>query len=137
MLHPRSLLRPKAVNAVRMIRKRNDPIFISPQNEVEFWAVATRSHEANGLGMEQSRADRSLRRFERTLKFLPDSAEVHQEWRKLVVSYAVKGRQVYDARLVAVMLVHNISQILTFNITDFKRYQEITAVHPDQISASS
>ena len=51
--------------------------------------------------------------------------------------YDVRGRQVYDARLVAVMLVHNISQILTFNITDFKRYQEITAVHPDQISASS
>ncbi len=40
---------------------------------------------------------------------------------------------VHDARLVAAMLVHGLSHILTFNTTEFARYSEITAVHPTAI----
>lgn len=41
------------------------------------------------------------------------------------------GVNVYDARLVAVMRVHELTHILTFNTKDFTRYaNEITPVHP-------
>lgn len=43
------------------------------------------------------------------------------------------GVNVHDARLVAAMLVHGLTHILTFNISDFARYSEITAVHPTTI----
>jgi hypothetical protein len=33
-------------------------------------------------------------------------------------------------RLVAAMVVHGLTHILTFNIRDFARYAEVTAVHP-------
>lgn len=37
------------------------------------------------------------------------------------------------AKLVASMLVHGLTHILTFNFGDFARYSEITAVHPDDV----
>ena len=38
-----------------------------------------------------------------------------------------------DAKLVAAMLVHGLTHILTFDISDFARYSEITAVNPREI----
>ena len=49
--------------------------------------------------------------------------------------YGVIGVNVHDARLVAAMLVHGLTHILTFNTTDFARYTEITAVHPTAVIA--
>jgi predicted nucleic acid-binding protein len=57
-------------------------------------------------------------------------AQITNRTPRLVVAYGVKGVNVHDARLVAAMLVHGLTHILTFNISDFARYSEITAVHP-------
>jgi predicted nucleic acid-binding protein len=48
------------------------------------------------------------------------------------VDYGVSGVQVYDARLAAAMIVHNVTHILTFNTSDFARYapEGIVAVDP-------
>jgi predicted nucleic acid-binding protein len=35
--------------------------------------------------------------------------------------------------LVASMLANNLQKILTFNTDDFKRYKEITVVHPNEV----
>jgi hypothetical protein len=66
---------------------------------------------------------------------LPDSLAVHQEWRRLLVTYNVSGVQVHDARLVAAMRVQDVPRILTFNDKDFARYRDIEAVHPRSVSA--
>jgi hypothetical protein len=39
-------------------------------------------------------------------------------------------------RLVAAMLVHGITHILTFNTKDFARYSEIIAVNPTKMNES-
>ena len=41
---------------------------------------------------------------------------------------------VHDARLVAAMLVHKLTHILTFNSDDFRRYSEIIVVNPKQLT---
>ena len=48
------------------------------------------------------------------------------------MDYDVSGVQVHDARLVASMIAHNVAHILTFNVTDFTRYDSegIVAVDP-------
>lgn len=74
--------------------------------------------------------DRRARLIERRYLFLPDSAAVHAEWRRLVLAHSVMGVQVHDARLVAAMNVHGIGQILTMNGADFTRFPRITAIHP-------
>jgi len=47
------------------------------------------------------------------------------------------GKPSHDARLVAAMLAHGVTHILTFNDTDFRRYAGITPVVPAAIAAGA
>ncbi len=69
------------------------------------------------------------------MDFLPDTPAIYTEWLRLVTAQPVTGRQVHDARIVAAMKVHGLSNILTFNVSDFKRYPQINAVHPERVEA--
>lgn len=60
---------------------------------------------------------------------------VYAEWRGVVSALQVRGVQVHDARLVAAMVVHNATTILTFNKGDFARYPGITALEPADVLA--
>ena len=46
-----------------------------------------------------------------------------------MVEHGVLGTKVHDAKLVAMMNVHGVRRILTFDLTDFARYH-IEAIHP-------
>ena len=71
-------------------------------------------------------------KIERALILLPDSPAVYEEWKRLVVRHNVLGSKVHDAKLVAVMNVHRVPRILTFNTADFARYP-IEALHPGSL----
>jgi hypothetical protein len=75
-----------------------------------------------------------LARLESQFLTLPDSDAIYTRWRNLVLRYGVTGFRAYDAPLVAVMLVHGISHLLTFNVDDFRCYEAITVVHPATLS---
>jgi hypothetical protein len=61
--------------------------------------------------LSSAETDARAKIIEASFRFLPDSAHVHAEWRRLVIQYSVAGVQVHDARLVASMLVHTVSNI--------------------------
>jgi predicted nucleic acid-binding protein len=50
-----------------------------------------------------------------------------------VEAYSVIGKPAHDARIVALMLAHGVTQLLTLNPSDFARYQGITTVTPQEI----
>ncbi len=62
---------------------------------------------------------------------LDEPPDIAQRWLDLVRRYEVKGKEVHDARLVA--LAHDIPYILTLNPADFSRYQEVTAITPAKL----
>ncbi len=97
--------------------------------------VCTRPLDKNGLGLTSEEADTEVTRLENLLPVRLDVPEIHQQWRTLMVNYKVKGVNVHDAKLVAACIVHGLNSILTFNDRDFRRYAEITVVHPDDIKA--
>jgi predicted nucleic acid-binding protein len=76
-----------------------------------------------------------LARLENQFPVLPDTDAAYAEWRRLVTTHGVTGFRSYDARLVASMLVHEVTHILTFNVEDFQRYAEVTVVHPQDVQA--
>jgi predicted nucleic acid-binding protein len=123
--------------AVNFLLSREDELFVIAQNLIEFWAVATRPIANNGLGLTIARATQELTKFKALFAILPDTADILPEWEQLVVKHQVLGKQVYDARLVAAMRVHNLTHLLTFNIDDFKRFTVITAVNPKNILAET
>jgi len=116
--------------AVSMLFDRGDELHVIGQNLIEFWAVATRAIIENGLGLTITEAALELEKLKTTFTVLPDSADVLPLWEELVIKHQVRGKQSHDARLVAAMKVYNLTHLLTFNTTDFKRYDGIIVVDP-------
>lgn len=119
-----------ARSSINRLHALGVPLYITSQNIIEFWNVATRPLEANGLGLSPEIAWERIKPFERFFRLAPEVPDVFEEWKQVVREAGVSGKQVHDARLVAVMRVHQISHILTFNASDFTRYSGIEVVYP-------
>ncbi len=104
-----------------------------PQNLIEFWAIATRPTSANGLGLDHAKASLEIKKFKRFFIFYDNESNIYAEWENLVTDYKTSGKNVHDARLVAAMITHKITHLLTFNTKDFKRYTEIIVIDPRSI----
>jgi len=123
-----------AKKAVELCLQRREELLLTPQAQREFWVVATRPREKNGLGLTPSQAAQLLKDFEQFSSFVPDTPAVHQNWQRLVAQHDVSGKDAHDAGFVAAMQAHGVSQILTFNAQDFRRYQpQITILVPERL----
>lgn len=123
-------------DAVRELWSQGHQLRSTPQNFIEFWRSSTRPTTVRGgYGLTTVETDLLLRHAEQLFPILPDSPQVYSQWRQLVVTYRVSGRQAHDARLVATMLLHGVNHILTINTKDFSRYHEegIVAIDPADV----
>jgi predicted nucleic acid-binding protein len=127
----------EATFAVSKLLRQKDSVFFCAQNIAEFWNVATRPAEVNGLGFSQEEALHEVACIENLPTPLPDIPAIYPVWKRLVQDHRVQGVKVYDARLVAVMSVYLIDTILTFNVADFKRYGNFSATHPASTLATA
>ena len=135
LAEPKHPMYSSVLNATTVLRTRGELLGIVPQNLIEFWAVATRPRVNNGLGMRIDEATTELMSLKALFVLLLDEPSIFSEWEKLVIQHRVSGKQVHDARIVAAMKVHGVTHLLTFNTDDFKRYTDIAAVHPANITA--
>lgn len=126
-----------SIDALTALKSEGKNYYLIPQNLIEYWRACTRPIERNGLGMTVAEAEAALTDLEEIFVILPDTPNIYENWRKLVISYGVMGVNVHDARLVAAMLVHRLTHILTFNTKDFARYAEITAVNLREVTFPS
>jgi hypothetical protein len=92
------------------------------QNVFEFWNVVTRPVSSNGLSWPIEAALAERRRIERLYRLVPDEPVIHEKCRDLVDEHRIAGCQVFDVRLVAIMLIAEINRIVTFNRAAFTRY---------------
>jgi predicted nucleic acid-binding protein len=123
---------PAARNAIESLVRQGEAMYMSSQNVIEYWNVLTRPAGSNGFGLSPAQADQEVTQLESFFRFLPDTPDVYPLWRRLVVSVGVSGVKVHDARLVAVMMTHGVSHLLTFNSSDFKRFP-ITTIDPKDV----
>jgi predicted nucleic acid-binding protein len=115
--------------ASKLLREENS-VFFCPQDIAEFWNVATRPADRNGLGFSHEEVLREVASIEESLTLVPDVPAIYAAWKRIVYVYKVQGVKVYDAPLVAVMNVYAVESILSFNSADFKRYDLVATVHP-------
>jgi predicted nucleic acid-binding protein len=124
-----------AKQAIELCLQRREELLLTPQAQREFWVVATRPRDRNGLGLNPNEAAQHLTDFEQFCSFLPDTPAVQEHWRHLVTQHQVSGKDAHDAGFVAAMQAHGIGQILTFNAEDFQRYgRQITILTPEQLA---
>lgn len=119
--------------AILKLKKPGNFLCIIPQNIIEFWAVATRPIDKNGLGLSITQAEEESAKLKKIFILELDTPQIFTEWESLVIQYQVMVKQVHDARLVAAMLADNITHLLTFNVDDFKRFSDIVVVDPRSI----
>ena len=120
-------------NAIFMLKRQGKFLSITQQNLIEIWAVATRPIDKNGLGLSINQIVEETENIKNIFLVYRDTHQIFTEWESLVIKYQVMGKQVHDTRLVAAMLTHNITHLLTFNVEDFKRFTEIVIVSPYEI----
>ncbi|QQS32746.1 MAG: type II toxin-antitoxin system VapC family toxin [Acidobacteriota bacterium] len=131
ILEPSNRLHSAAVESLAKLRNDGDLLYIVPQNLVEFWAIATRPLEANGLGLDTSTAKVQIDMIKLHFPLLNENETLYDKWEELVVAHQVKGKATHDARIVAAMLANSLDTILTFNVADFHRYASaITIISP-------
>lgn len=131
--NPQSPLYQQVRDAIDLLFQRGETLCIIPQNLVEFWAVATRPIQNNGLGLTPAQAQAELARAKSFFRLLDDDSKIFLEWERLVIQHSVVGKNAHDARIAAAMNVHQVTTLLTVNKADFKRFQNITAMEPKEV----
>src|SRR6266851_4020487 len=96
------LFHPVAVHAVLTLHRQVESLRTTPQNLIEFRNCATRPAGVNGLGLLPAVAEAKAATFESLFPLLPETPDIYPAWKALVQAMVVIGKQVHDARLVAI-----------------------------------
>jgi predicted nucleic acid-binding protein len=115
---------PIATAAIAALHRRGEVLHITPQNLVEFRNFATRPTNANGLGLAALAVESLAANFEAAFPLLDETPSIFPAWKAIVEALGVVGKQVHDARLVAVCHMHAVTHLLTFNVSHFVRMAE-------------
>jgi len=108
--------------AIARLHQRGEVLHLTAQNLVEFRNFATRPKALNGLGLTTAAAAGLTATWEAAFALLDETPAIYPAWRTMVDTLGVEGKQVHDARLVAVCHVHKVPQVLTFNLGHFTRF---------------
>jgi predicted nucleic acid-binding protein len=123
------------ISATRSLHSTGGRLHVLAQNLVEFYSVATRPVDRNGLDMPPERALLHVAEFERVFALCPETKPTFPLWKQLVLDRQCRGKVVHDVRLVAGMMANGLTHILTFNSADFSRFPEITVIDPASVPA--
>jgi predicted nucleic acid-binding protein len=135
LAEPRHSFHNQVRGAIQSLNASGHRVVLLPQIVYEFWAVATRTVQANGLGLTAANADQLIESFIRRISVMRDERGVLERWRELCRRYKVTGVKSHDTRIVAAMMRHGIRKLLTTNASDFTRYSEVDVITPDSIPA--
>lgn len=125
-----------AAQALARLFSQKDEVYLTAQNFIEFWAVATRPVDANGLGWTRERTLQEVTDLRGRFPLLLESPSVFSQWLELVRVLSISGKRVHDARLVAVMKAHQVEHLLTFNAADFNAFPALSVVTPQPLVAT-
>jgi len=90
---PRHPQHQESSDATGELRRRGDELVVVPQVLYEFWSVATRPAEQNGLGMTPREAQAELMAIRRLFRLLRDERAIYAIWEQLVSSIGVQGKR--------------------------------------------
>src|SRR5271165_6400412 len=88
---PHHPLSAQATRAVSALMRREDTVFFCSQNITEFWNVATRPTDKNGLGLSHGEVIQEVSSIERALTMLPEIPAIYAAWKAIVQEHKVQG----------------------------------------------
>ena len=103
------------------------PLWISRQVLREFIAARTRP-QTFAQPSEPAVVIERVRYLETHFQVADDTAAVTGQLVKLMEDFAIGGKQVHDANIVATMQAYGIPALLTHNTKDFERFGEMIRI---------
>ena len=103
--------------------KKSEPLRISRQVLREYLAVVNRP-QTWSVALAREDALDDVERLAATFEVLEDGLVVTDWLVSLCRQLPVGGKQIHDANIVATMLAYGERRLLTFNVTDFRRYAD-------------
>jgi predicted nucleic acid-binding protein len=110
--------------AINKLLNEKFRLFISPQILREYISVASRFTEAKGP-VPWDKIMKNCEDFQKDFILISEDQNTVTELGKLLLKIPSYGKQVHDANVVATMLAHGISNLLTHNTDDFSRYSQL------------
>ena len=109
----------------RAAREAGYSLALSGQIIREYLVVATRPVEVNGLGMSPADALHNVGTFTPRAVLCAETEAVSARLRSLTATYALSGKRIHDANVVATMVAHDIHWLITENGDEFEVFSEI------------
>jgi predicted nucleic acid-binding protein len=122
-------LHEKALSRIRQLRSDGSDLWISLQVLREFLAVRSRKDLFREPCPVPILAER-VRYFQSRFHVAADSPPVMEKLLDILVRVPVGGKQIHDANIVATMLVHDVTHLLTDNVEDFRRFNSLITPIP-------
>ena len=116
----------QALAAINTAHQENKAIWISRQVIREYLVTLTRPQVFDNLPKEI--VLEQVTQFIKKLKVADDTLNVSEHLLQLLADFKVGGKQIHDANIVATMLAYDIPCLLTHNVKDFKRFEEIIEI---------
>jgi len=94
--------------------------------------ILVRSYTTSGGWARPDNGDGHCRyqAFQSLFEVANDDDLVVERLLQLLIAYPGSGKQVHDANLVATMLVHGVTRLLTCNARDFQRFAAVIELEP-------
>ena len=119
----------RAIADVTRLIEQGEDIVVCPQVLRECYVVMTRPSTANGLGLDTATAKQEIESIQSTYTFMVDDSRVFDEFKHLVHTFSVSGRNAHDTNIAAFAIANSINGILTYNVQDFQRFNGLIDIH--------
>lgn len=115
-----------AINAIKTAQRSKRTLWISRQVIREYLVSLTRPQAFKKLskGTVLDQVDQFIERFD----VADDILAVTEQLIQLLKDYQVGGKQIHDANIVATMLAYRIPCLLTHNMKDFERFEDVIRI---------
>jgi len=126
---PESPFHTDALAAIRAQVQAGSPLWISRQIMREFLATLSRPQTFGGPVPGPTLAA-AVRRLQRRFYVAEEGPATTGHLLDLITQYAIGGKQIHDANIVATMQAHGVPRLLTHNTADFARFAGLITVLP-------
>ena len=118
-------------NSIKNLSKNNHQIYISTQILREFYAVVTnKKYLNNPLSIQDAKAQIDF--FSKSFEILPIDLNTITKLKELLLHHEIRGQKIHDTTIAASMLEYGINQLFTYNLKDFKVFDEINVLSPEE-----
>jgi predicted nucleic acid-binding protein len=116
-----------AQDIIRRLENKNTTIYISRQIIREYIATLSRP-QTFPVKLTNNDILAHISDYINRYNIIDENSAVTEKLFELFNKFEIGGKQIHDASIVATMLSHGVSTLITYNVTDFVRFSDLIKI---------